>query len=168
MPFTNAALYWRDNASHDGITADPANLGAPQQIEFNDSDEVLASVREGEQPNVSEDPAYDSGGDLVVEKQFNGSYGYSLTLTIVTEPSASGATLRKKIRTFYRKIQIEPAHHEFGIFGFSHPSITDFNVDPTDRYGFTMDTPTHEFVHGGKLVKTTVVLRIGGHIDEIP
>lgn len=166
MPFTDAAVYWRDTASNDAITPDPVNLPPAQKIEFNDTTQVLASLEEAEQPNVSEDPGYDAGGELVIEKQFNGTFGMNVVLNIKSEPAET--VFRKKLRGFYRKIPIEPAEHEFGIFGFFHPIVTDFNLDPTDRFGFTMDQPVHSFLHGGKIVNTRITLRSGGHINEIP
>lgn len=165
MPFSDAAIYWRDASSDDGTTPDPSNLPASQFLAFNDIDRILTSITEGEQPNVSDDPAYDSGGDLVVEKQFNGIYGGSINLVIKTD--ATLTAFRASLRSFYRRVQIEPAHHEFGIFGIYHPVVTDFNIDPTDRYGLTMDEPKHTYIHGSEAVETRITFRLGGHIDEI-
>lgn len=166
MPFTFAALYFRDNASRVAVTPDPNNLPAAQKLEFNNSSQILQSVEEVEQPNVSDDPAYDAGGNLVVEKQFNGTFGYSQVLNIISDDTET--VFRKKIRTFARKVPIEPAFHEFGIFGFFHPVITDFNVDPTDDFGYTIDQPTHTHIHGTHFVRTTITLRIGGRLHLIP
>ncbi len=166
MPFTNAAIYWRDAATEKGLVSDPASLPAAQIIEFNDTSQVLASVIEAEQPNVSEDPVLDASGSLTIEKQFNGTFGGNVALIIISDESE--VTFRKKLRTFARKVSIEPAFHEFGIFGFSHPKVTDFNIDPTADFGYTIDSPSHEFIHGSNFVKSKLTLRIGGKLDQIP
>lgn len=166
MPFTNAAFYFRDNASRVAITPDPVNLPAAQKIEFNEDSQVLVSIVETEQPNVSEDPVLDPSGTLVIEKQFNGTFGYNQVLNIKSDKDQT--VFRKKIRTFSRKVPIEPAFHEFGIFGFFHPVITDFNVDPTDDFGYTIDQPVHGHVHGAESVDTRITLRIGGRLNLIP
>jgi len=166
MPFTNAALFFRDIASTKVITPDAVNLPAAQKMEFNDTNQVLVSIVETEQPNVSEDPVLDPSGTLVVEKQFNGTFGYNQVLNIKSDTDQT--VFRKKIRTFSRKVPIEPAFHEFGIFGFFHPVITDFNVDPTANFGYTLDQPVHGHVHGAETVDTRITLRIGGKVNLIP
>ncbi len=166
MPFTDAAIYFRDVASTKVITPDPSDLPAAQFLAFNDINRVLVSVTEEEQPNVSDDPAYDPGGTLVVEKQFNGTFGYDQVLIIKTDKDQT--VFRKALRAFTRKIPIEPAFHEFGIFGFFHPTVTDFNVDPTANFGYTLDRPVNTFIHGHETVETRITLRIGGKVNLIP
>lgn len=165
MPFTDAAIYYRTVASTAVITPDPSDLPAAQFIAFNDLGRVLVSIQDAEQPNVSDDPAYDASGPLVIEKQFNGTFGESITLVIKSDKGETA--FRTAIRGFYRRIHIEPAYHEFGIFGFFHPVLTDFNIDPTNRFGYTMDAPIHTHVHGAETVETRLTFRIGGFIDEI-
>lgn len=170
MP-TNAVLYWRDNSTRTALTAfdtlDKLIAAKPLQvIVFNSTNTVLTSVSEAEEPNVSEDPVYDASGGLVIEKQFNGTFGYTQVLNIKSDTDQTA--FRTKLRSFARKIPIEPAFHEFGIFGFFHPIVTDFNVDPIDDFGYTIDQPTHDFQHGAETVYSRITLRIGGHVDLIP
>lgn len=170
MP-TDAVLYYRTNATRAALpTFDTVDeliaSAAAQVIVFNDTDFSLISVEDQEQSNTSDDPGYSPDGSLLIEKQFNGTFGQNKILNIISDVTQT--TLRNKLRQFARLVQIEPAYHEFGIFGFFHPKVSDFNLDPTNNFGYTMDQPIHKYPSGSEVVYTTVNLRLGGKLNLIP
>lgn len=167
MP-TNAVLYHRTNATRKALVAfdtlDKLIAGAPAQVlEFNDTNLLLTDVQEEEQNNVSNDSHYDPGvNNPKIEKQYNGSKGRNLVLKLVTD--ADQSVFRQKLRSFIELAQIEPLFHEFGIFGFFHPKVADFNVDPTDLFGYTIDRPLKGFKSGSEIVPITLRMSIGGDL----
>jgi len=44
-----------------------------------------------------------------------------------------------KLKSFARKLQIEPVFHKFGIFGLAYPVTDSFDLDPTDEVGYFID-----------------------------
>lgn len=166
MP-TNAVLYFRDvlttkaNPLYD--TLDKLIAAKPAQvIVFNDDDFMLTDAQEEEQNNVSNDSHFDPGvGDPIVEKQYNGTKGRNLVLRIISDVTQS--VLRTKLRSFIELPQIEPAYHEFGIFGFFHPKLADFNIDPTNLFGYTIDRPLKGYRSGSEIVPINLRLSLGGN-----
>ena len=167
MP-ANAVLYYRDinstkaNPAFD--TLDKLIAAKPAQVlEFDDTANLLTNVSEEEQNNTSDDPHYDPGTvDPVIEKQYNGSFGRVLTLSIQSDVDQT--IFRQKLRSFIELVQIEVEHHEFGIFGFFHPVLADFNVDPTDKFGYTLDRPIKGYASGAESVSITLRMTLGGNL----
>lgn len=167
MP-TNAVLYFRDilttKANPLFDTLDKLIAAKPAQvIEFNDDNILFTDIQEEEQNNVSNDSHFDPGvGDPIVEKQYNGIKGREIVIKLITDTDQS--VVRQKLRTFGEKPQIEPAYHEFGIIGIFHPKVSDFNVDPTNLFGYTIDRPLKGYVSGSEIVPITLRLSLGGNL----
>ena len=166
MP-TNFVLYFRDvlttKANPLFDTVDELIAAKPAQvIVFNDTNILQTDIQEEEQNNVSNDAHFDPGvGDPIIEKQYNGTKGRNIILKIITDTDQS--VMRQKLRTFIELPQIEPAYHEFGIFGIFHPVVSDFNVDPTNLFGYTIDRPLKGYRSGSEIVPITLRLSLGGN-----
>ena len=170
MP-SNFVFFWRDNATRKALVAfdtiDKLIAAKPLQvIVFNDTDLIMAGIEDGEQTNTSDDSGYTPGADQIVEKQYSGHFPRVVTLTIVSDTGKNAE--RTKIRQFARKVQIEPAYHQYGIFGIFHPKVADFTIDPDNNFGLTMDRPLHKYISGSEAVLTTITLRMGGKVQNWP
>jgi len=139
MTFTNPALYFRTILSTVTITPDPSNLDSTQILEFTSSgNTIIELVQNTYQNNVSIDPAINPDGIKKVVVQDNGRLE---DIVVVTgKIDNTNTTFLTKLKTFSRKLQIEPLHHKFGIFGFAYPTNTSFALDPTATVGYFIDT----------------------------
>jgi len=138
MPFTSPALFFRTEATRVAVTPDPSNLPASQILEFvSAGDNIVELVDNVYQNNVSIDPATNPDGTKKVFLQDNGRLEDIVTITgkILNTDTA----FINKLKSFSRKLQIEPAFHKFGIFGFAYPVTTSFDQDPTDDLGYFID-----------------------------
>ena len=166
MP-SDFVLFWRDNDTRKALTAfdtlDKLIAAKPLQVLVGDAVNSLIDVQEEPQINTSNDPHYDPNSDPIVEKQYNGNFGRRLSLTIKSDVNAAGATWRSQLKDFFNEIPVEPAYHEFGIFGFFHPKLTDFNVDPTNAFGYTYDRAPVSFTSGNEASTIILAATLGGN-----
>ena len=164
MP-TDAVLYYRTNATRKALVAydtlDKLIAAAPAQVLVFDEFNSLVDTQEDPQINVSNDPHYDPESDPTVEKQYNGNFGRKLELTIKSDVDQS--VWRQKLFSFMNLIPLEPAYHESGIFGFFHPKVADFNVDPTNAFGYTYDRAPKSYVSGHEALTIILTATLGGN-----
>ena len=125
---------------------------------------MLTSAVEDEQNQVVDDGHFDPGAapEPIVEKQYGGTKGRVLELKINSNVNANGSVQRQKFRGFVELAQIEPLYHAFGVFGFFHPKLGDFTVDPTNQFGYTINRPTKAYNSGSESVNLTVRMSVGG------
>jgi len=165
MAPTDAVIFWRDNLTRKNIvtydTLDKLIAAKPLQVLEFDASNSLINTAEDPQNNTSNDPHYDPTGDPKVEKQYNGTFGRVLELTIKSDVDQSA--WRTKLNDFLNMPQTEPAYHESGIFGFYHPKLADFNVDPNDEYGYTLDRAPKGYPSGADTVTITLTMTLGGN-----
>jgi hypothetical protein len=162
---TDAVIYYRTNATRKALTAydtlDKLIAAAPSQVLVFDEFNSLADCQEDPQINVSDDPHYDPTSDPIVEKQYNGNFGRKLDLTIKSDTDQS--VWRQKLTSFLNLIPLEPAYHENGIFGFFHPKIADFNVDPTNEFGYTINRAPKSYTSGHEALTILASMTLGGN-----
>jgi hypothetical protein len=164
MP-TDAVLFWRDNDTRKALVAfdtlDKLIAAKPLQVLEFDANNSLIDTTEDPQINVSNDPHYDPTGDPKVEKQYNGNFGRQLILTIKSDVDQTA--WRTKLKDFVNMVSVEPLYHEAGIFGFFHPKLADYNVDPTNEFGYTIDRAPKSYPSGAQTVTITVTMTLGGN-----
>jgi hypothetical protein len=137
MPFTSPALYFRTIDSTVAETSDPVNLPVAQILQFDSTNNIIELVDNTYQNNVSIDPATNPNGS---KKTFLQDNGRLEDIVIVTGKILNtNTTFINKLKTFSRKLQIEPAFHKVGIFGFAYPVTDSFNQDPTNDVGYFID-----------------------------
>ena len=138
MPFSNPAIYFRDIASTSVITPDPSNLPISQILEFpSDGNTIVEVVDNTYQNNVSIDPATNPDGTKKVNLQDNGRL--EDIVVISGKINSSDVTFINKLKSFSRKLEIEPSFHKFGIFGFAYPNAPSFELDPDSTVGYFID-----------------------------
>ena len=163
MP-THPVLYWRDNATRTALasfdTLDKLIAAKPLQVlEFDTTvDQIEKLVRGGDDP-VTNEPGLNPDGTISVYKQQGRSP--VPTLTIRGNTNASETAFRQKMESFAYKAQVEHEYHKFGIIGFFHPDLTDFNRDPTDVIGYTMALPVFDYDSPGSVVNFSLNLSLG-------
>lgn len=163
MP-THPVLYWRDAATNTSIgaydTLDKLIAAKPAQvIEFDTiSEQIEKLVRGGDDP-VTNEPGLNPDGTISVYKQQGRSP--VPTLTIQGNVNATEVAVRQKLDSFSYKRQVEHSYHEFGIIGFFHPTLTDFNRDPTNVIGYTMALPIFDYDSPGEIVAFRLNLSMG-------
>jgi hypothetical protein len=163
MP-THPVLYWRDNATRTALTSfdtlDKLIAAKPLQVvEFDDTAKQIEKLVRGGDDSVTNEPGLNPDGTISVYKQQGRSP--VPTMTIQGNVNASEVTLRQKLDSFSYKKQVEHEYHEFGIIGFFHPTLTDFNKDPTDLVGYTMGLPIFDYDSPGEIVKFRINLSLG-------
>jgi len=138
MPFTSPAIYFRTITTTAVITPDPSNLPASQILEFvSTGDNIIELVDNSYQNNVSVDPATNPDGS---KKTFLQDNGRLEDIVIVSGKLLNtDTTFINKLKSFSRKLQIEPSFHKFGIFGLAYPVTDSFDQDPTDELGYFID-----------------------------
>lgn len=137
MPFTSPALYFRTITTDIVEVPDPASLPAEQILQFDSTNNIIELVDNTYQNNVSIDPATNPNGS---KKTFLQDNGRLEDIVIVTGKILNtNTTFINKLKTFSRKLQIEPAFHKVGIFGFAYPVTDSFNQDPTNTVGYFID-----------------------------
>jgi len=137
MPFTIAALYFRTITTTAAITPDPSNLPPAQILQFDSTDNIVEIVDNTYQNNVSVDPATNPDG---AKKTFLQDNGRLEDIVIVSGKLLNTDTaFINKLKSFSRKLQIEPAFHRLGIFGLAYPVTDSFDLDPTDEVGYFID-----------------------------
>ena len=82
-------------------------------------------------------------------------------MTIRGNTDASETAFRLKLESFAYKAQVEHEYHEFGIIGFFHPVLTDFNRDPTNLLGYTMALPVFDNTSPSDVVPFTLNFSLG-------
>ncbi len=162
MVFTSPALFFRTNATRIAITPVASNLPAPQILQFDSTGtNIIELVDNKYQNNVSIDPASNPDGIKKVFLQDNGRLEDIVTITgkiLNTE-----TTFINKLKTFSRKLQIEPAFHKSGIFGFAYPVTPTFDIDPTDELGYFIDKLQITTAgHKKKVIEFVITLKTGG------
>jgi len=163
MP-SHPVLYWRDNSTRTALTSfDTLDklIGAKplQVIEFDSTSVQLEKIIESGDDPVTNEPGLNPDGIISVYKQQGRSP--VPTLTLQGNFNNSETALRTKLRSFSYKAQVEHEYHKFGIMGFFHPTLTDFNRDPTDVIGYTIAPPVFDYDSPGEIVKFRVNLSLG-------
>lgn len=137
MPFTSPAIYFRTIATTTVITPDPADLPSAQILQFDSDNNIVELVDNAYQNNVSIDPATNPDGS---KKTFLQDNGRLEDIVIVTGKLLNtDSTFINKLKSFSRKLQIEPTFHKLGIFGLAYPVTDSFSLDPTDEVGYFID-----------------------------
>ena len=164
MP-SDFVLFWRDNSTRKALvsfdTLDKLIAAKPLQVLEGDEFNSLIDVQQEPQINTSNDPHYDPTGPPIIEKQYNGNFGRRLELTIKSDIGQDA--WRTKLNDFLNEIPVEPAYHEFGIFGFFHPKLTDFDVDPTNAFGYTYDRTPVSYTSGNEATTIILTATLGGN-----
>ena len=138
MTFSNPAIYFRTIASTKAITSDPSNLPPSQVLEFPSVGNTIIEVVDSTyQNNVSIDPSTNPDGVKKVNLQENGRLEDIVIVSGKIE--SSDVSFINKLKSFSRKLQIEPLHHKFGIFGFAYPNAASFDLDPDNTVGYFID-----------------------------
>lgn len=163
MP-AHPVLYWRDNATRIALTAfdtlDKLIAAKPLQVlEFDTTVHQIEKIIRGGDDPVTNEPGLNPDGTIAVYKQQGRSP--VPTLTIRGNTNSSETAFRLKMDSFAYKAQVEHDYHEFGIIGFFHPTLTDFNRDPTDEIGYTMALPVHDYDSPGTIVNFSLNLSLG-------
>jgi len=164
MP-SDFVLFWRDTNTKKSDplydTLDKLIAAKPLQVLEGDEFNSLIDSQQEPQINTSNDPHYDPASDPIIEKQYNGNFGRRLELTIKSD--VDQAAWRTKLNDFMNLIPVEPAYHEFGIFGFFHPKLGDFDVDPTNAFGYTYDRAPVSYTSGNEAVTIILTATLGGN-----
>jgi len=163
MP-THPVLYWRDNATRTALAAfdtlDELIAAKPLQVlEFDDTDKQLEVMVESGDDPVTNEPGLNPDGTISVYKQQGRSP--VPTLTLQGNVNVDETAWRTQLRSFAYKKQVEHEYHEFGIIGFFHPTLTDFNQDPTDQIGYTMAPPVFTYNSPAEVVHFRINLSLG-------
>lgn len=137
MPFTSPALYFRTVSTNSGTIPDPSNLPADQILQFDSDNNIVELVDNAYQNNVSIDPATNPDGSKKTFLQDNGRLEDIVTVT--GKLLNTDSTFINKLKSFSRKLQIEPTFHKFGIFGLAYPVTDVFDQDPTGEVGYFID-----------------------------
>jgi len=161
MPFTSPALYFRTITTTTAITPDPSNLAAVQILQFDSTDNIIEVVDNVYQNNVSVDPATNPNGSKKTFLQDNGRL--EDIVTVSGKLLNTDTTFINKLKSFSRKLQIEPSFHKFGIFGLAYPVTGSFDQDPTDELGYFIDKLQITTKGQGKSVVSFILtLKTGG------
>lgn len=163
MP-AHPVLYWRDNATRTALTSfdtlDKLIAAKPLQVlEFDTTVDQIEKIIRGGDDSVTNEPGLNPDGTIAVYKQQGRSP--VPTLTIRGNTNSSETAFRLKMDSFAYKAQVEHDYHEFGIIGFFHPTLTDFNRDPTNLIGYTMALPVHDYTSPGSIVQFVLNLSMG-------
>ena len=137
MVFTSPALYFRTITTTAVITPDPADLPAAQILQFDSTNNIIELVDNAYQNNVSIDPATNPNGSKKTFLQDNGRL--EDIVTVSGKLLNTNTAFINKLKTFSRKLQIEPTFHKVGIFGLAYPVTTPFSLDPTAAVGYFID-----------------------------
>ena len=163
MP-THPVLYWRDNDTRTALpafdTLDELIAAKPLQvIEFDDTAKQIETIVESGDDPVTNEPGLNPDGTISVYKQQGRSP--VPTLTVEGNFDANQTALRTKLRSFSYKTQVEHEYHKFGIIGFFHPTLTDFNRDPTNVIGYTIAPPVFTYNSPAEIVHFRVNMSLG-------
>lgn len=157
-------LYWRDinTKASDPLfdTIEELLAAKPTQcLVFDTEARQLEHIIKGGDDPVTNEPGLNPNGTLQVNKQQGRSP--IPTLTLEGNSDVPESTWRAQLDSFSRKAQIEHQFHKYGIFGFYHPEISDFNLDPTDEIGYTMALPVMEYFSPATIVHFRINLSLG-------
>lgn len=163
MP-SHPVLYWRDNSTRTALssfdTLDELIAAKPLQVlEFDDTTKQLEVIVESGDDPVTNEPGLNPDGTISIYKQQGRSP--APTLTLEGNINNSQIAWRTQLRTFSKRKQVENNYHKFGIIGFFHPVLTDFNIDPTNLIGYTMGQPVFTHNSGTQIVHFRVNLSLG-------
>jgi hypothetical protein len=163
MP-THPVLYWRDNATRTALTSfdtlDKLIAAKPLQVlEFDSTAKQIEKLIRGGDDPVTNEPGLNPDGTIAIYKQQGRSP--VPTLTIRGNTNSSETAFRLKMESFAYKKQVEHEYHEFGIIGFFHPTLTDFNRDPTNLIGYTMALPVFDYDSPNSIVSFSLNLSLG-------
>ena len=163
-PPTFPVLYWRDENTK---ASDPAFdtieellTEHPEQcLVFDTEAKQLEHILEPGDDPVTNEPGLNPDGSITVNKQ----QGRSPVPALILEGNCDADQIawRNQARSFSYKTQVEHSFHKYGIIGFYHPTLTDFNKDPTDQIGYTMALPVFEHFSPGQIVHFKISLSMG-------
>jgi hypothetical protein len=165
MPFSNAAIYYRTEATNSGATPDPSNLPTAQVIHFNSETLRLEAFQEVEKNNLVTVPAPNSAGTRRLNLDDNGSLPNVFTLTGVM--GVGETTNIAKLKGFRNTLQrdVNPDRHVYGIFGINWPAVPALSVDPDATKGLSIDQLQWNWNAPSPVVKFTMIIK--KHGDDI-
>ncbi len=153
---TTPVLYYRtDTTKSDDIN----DLPDAQKIVFESNDVQIISIDGGGTGNIITEPEYSPSGEKTYNKQESG--GFTENHTIIANIKISSG-VSKKLRSFFRKQQLDFTDFPFGIFGFFHNSDDYWNVNPTSIVGYTIDPPRVILGDNVEYHAVTIILVLGG------
>ena len=162
MPFTNAAIFYRTEATKQSITPDPANLPAGQFIHFNTDTLRMESFQEVDKNNIVTVPAPNSTG---VRKATIDDNGVLSSVFLVSGQMAITETTNIiKLKAFRKLLQreVDPNTHIHGIFGINWPKVSAFSVDATSVEGFSIEQIQWNWGAPNPMVSFTITLKKHG------
>ena len=139
MPFTNAALFRRTEATRQSIINDPADLPAGQIIHFDTDTLRMESFQEVSKNNIVTIPGPNSTGIRKATLDDNG-----VLSSVFLAAGQMGIAETTKIVTLkaFRKLlqrETDPDTHIHGVFGINWPQVPAFSVDPSSVEGFSIE-----------------------------
>lgn len=162
-------LYWREKTTKSSISdydnvekLHDAKIGQCLRLEIDGVREISSIIDGGPNTGTTNIPSYSAEGKKSIAKQLNGAIKYGMTIT--GSCKATDIFFRQKLRKFFFMPDVEDEYHKHGIFGFFHPDLIDFNLDPNDTQGYTITMPSDAFVGNSPIneVSWKFVLEWGG------
>jgi len=150
-------IYWRDSDTKDTSIDD---LPDTQKIEFGNNDIEITSITASGKGNVITEPEFTPTGTKTYNKQEAGAIGESVT--IISKFPINQIDQLKRLRSFFRKKQLDYPDFPYGIIGLSFDMFDYWNVDPSSILGYTMDIPIPSFGTDVENLTVTIHLSLGG------
>jgi len=144
-------LYWREKNTKRTIsdydTVEKLYNAKPEQclrLEEDGIREIASIIDGGPNTGTTNIPSYSAEGKKSIAKQLNGAIKYGMTVN--GSCKSTDSLFRQKLRSFFFMPDVEDEYHKHGIFGFFHPDLIDFNLDPDSTEGYTITMPSDAFV----------------------
>ena len=165
MPFTNAAIFYRDESTKQSVTPDPANLPVAQVMHFNTKTLRLEAFQEVEKNNINDVPSFNSLGTRKLNVEDNGAFPNPFTVNGVMGVAETANIL--KLKGFRRQLQkeVNPNTHVYGKFGIDWPAVPAFSIDPDASIGLTIEQIQWNWLAPSEVVSFTAIIK--KHGDDI-
>ena len=144
-------LYWREKNTKRTISEyssiEKLFSKKPEQclqLEKDGIREISQIIDGGPNAGTTNIPSFSAEGTKSIAKQLNGAIKYGMT--IHGSCKSADVSFREQLRSFFFMPDVEDEYHKHGIFGFYHPDLIDFNLDPNDTQGYTITMPSDAFV----------------------
>ena len=169
MSLDFAVLYWREKTTKTSISdynsIEKLYNAKPEQclrLEEDSIREIQNIIDGGPNTGTTNIPSYSAEGKKSIAKQLNGAIKYGMTIN--GSCKSKDSEFRTKLRSFFFMPDVEDEYHKHGIFGFFHPNLPDFNLDPNDKQGYTITMPSDAFVGNSPIneISWKFVLEWGG------
>jgi len=162
LVITNPFLFYRTPTTKQSDIADPENLPAGQKLIFIPGADLVNSLDETYQNNIVRKIPPKSRGRRIIQTD----EGFAFWLPVISGNfEIDSGEARTKLRDF-RILPQSDSFHTFGIFGLQYPNGPSyFNVDPTDTFGFMIESTRGKHVGITKeIFDFSVSLSYGGDI----